>query len=90
MEFARSHAPEDFVGNPQVSSAQSRLHPDTGWKRTVKDSGKHCHLGSSIPKILHVLPRGIADSSGSDLVRKAVKDAKRFVFLVIHQFHGGD
>jgi hypothetical protein len=45
----------------------------------MKDSGKDGDFGSRIPEALHMLPRGVTNSRGSEFLRETVENAERSV-----------
>src|ERR1035437_4455045 len=79
MERESSHGTEQFIGNANFSACESGLNFYAVGNGTLQCARKYDEVSSGCREAVDLLPSGVTDSVGTELVRKAVKDADLFV-----------
>ena len=75
VQSESAHRADHFVRDAHFPSREGWLNPYCGRKRPMDGTRKNGNFGAGVDEAFNLLPSGVADAAGADLVRETVKNS---------------
>ena len=84
MQCKGAHCTQGLIGNSQFAPRERGTDRDALGEASLKDAGEYSNFCTRRGESIHLLPRRVTDTSGTEFVRKAVKNTN-WIFIRIHR-----